>query len=144
MKKTHIIAIIVIAIAIGAIISTSGSSSAYLTFDEAKAMDKNGDHSKIHVVGTLLKDENKKIIGMEYNPEVDANYFSFILKDTTNVQMKVVFGSPKPADFERSEKVVIIGNVQGDVFKADKILMKCPSKYTEKEIKVKEQSKANQ
>jgi cytochrome c-type biogenesis protein CcmE len=137
MKKTHIIAIIVIAIAIGAIISTSGSSSAYLTFNEAKAMAKNGDLSKIHVVGTLLKDENKKIIGMEYHPEIDANYFAFILKDTTNVEMKVVFGSPKPADFERSEKVVIIGNVQNNVFKADKILMKCPSKYTEKEIKVK-------
>ena len=60
MKKTHIIAIIVIAIAIGAIISTSGSSSAYLTFDEAKAMAKNGDNSKIHVVGTLIKDANKK------------------------------------------------------------------------------------
>ncbi|MEY3417491.1 MAG: hypothetical protein RL711_288 [Bacteroidota bacterium] len=137
MKKTHIIAIIVIAIAIGAIISTSGSSSAYLTFNEAKAMAKNGDLSKIHVVGTLLKDENKKIIGMEYHPEIDANYFAFILKDTTNVEMKVVYGSPKPADFERSEKVVIIGNVQNNVFKADKILMKCPSKYTEKEIKVK-------
>jgi cytochrome c-type biogenesis protein CcmE len=136
MKKTHIIAIIVIAIAIGAIISTSGSSSAYLTFDEAKAMAKNGDNSKIHVVGTLIKDANKKIIGMEYNPEVDANYFSFLLKDTTNVEMRVVYGSPKPADFERSEKIVIVGKVQGDVFMADKILMKCPSKYTEKEIKV--------
>ena len=136
MKKTHIIAIIVIAIAIGAIISTSGSSSAYLTFTEAQQMAKDGDNSKIHVVGTLLKDQNKNIIGLEYHPEVDANYFAFMLKDTTNVEMKVVYGAPKPADFERSEKVVIIGNVQGDIFKADKILLKCPSKYTEKEIKV--------
>jgi cytochrome c-type biogenesis protein CcmE len=135
MKKTHIIAIIVIAIAIGAIISTSGNSSAYLTFTEAKALAADGDHSKIHVVGTLLKDANKNIIGLEYNPEADPNYFSFMLKDTTNVEMKVVYGAPKPADFERSEKVVIIGNVQNNIFKADKILLKCPSKYTEKEIK---------
>ena len=136
MKKTHIIAIIVIAIAIGAIISTSGSSNAYLTFSEAQKMAKDVDNSKIHVVGTLLKDQNKHVIGLEYNPEMDANYFAFMLKDTTNVEMKVVYGAPKPADFERSEKVVIIGNVQGDIFKADKILLKCPSKYTEKEIKV--------
>jgi cytochrome c-type biogenesis protein CcmE len=50
--------------------------------------------------------------------------------------MKVVYRNPKPADFERSEQIVIIGNVQKDIFVADKILMKCPSKYTEKEIKV--------
>ncbi|MDX5437475.1 MAG: cytochrome c maturation protein CcmE, partial [Pontibacter sp.] len=33
-----------------------------------------------------------------------------------------------------SEQVVITGNMQNNVFVADKILLKCPSKYVEKEV----------
>ena len=47
----------------------------------------------------------------------------------------MVYFNPKPQDFERSEQVVITGNMKNDVFVADKILLKCPSKYTENEIK---------
>jgi cytochrome c-type biogenesis protein CcmE len=39
--------------------------------------------------------------------------------------------NPKPANFEEAEKLVIEGSTQGDVFVADKILTKCPSKYNE-------------
>jgi cytochrome c-type biogenesis protein CcmE len=39
-----------------------------------------------------------------------------------------------PADFTKSEQVVIIGAYQNETFVADKILLKCPSKYQEKEV----------
>jgi len=137
MKTTHIILLVVIAAAIGVIISLTGSTSSYVTFKEAKELAANGDNEKIHVVGRLKKDASGKIQGMEYNPQKDPNYFKFDLTDTMQNTMAVVYPNPKPTDFERSEQVVIIGLVKDEVFVADKILMKCPSKYTEKEIKVK-------
>ena len=134
MKISHIIALVVVAIAIGVVVSTAGDASTYVTFNEAKALVAEGDHGDVHVVGELVKDRAGNI-EMLYQPEIDPNRFEFNLIDTNRTEMRVVFGNPKPADFERSEKIVIIGNVQGDVFRAKKILMKCPSKYTEKEVK---------
>jgi cytochrome c-type biogenesis protein CcmE len=134
MKTTHIILLVVIAAAIGVIISLTGSTSSYVTFKEAKEMAANGDNDKIHVVGKLRKDASGNLLGVVYNPQIDPNYFKFDLTDTMQTTMSVVYGNPKPVDFERSEQIVIIGSVKDEVFVADKILMKCPSKYTEKEI----------
>ena len=134
MKTTHIILLVVIAAAIGVIISLTGSTSSYVTFKEAQAMAANGENDKIHVVGKLRKDVSGNLLGVEYNPQIDPNYFKFDLTDTMQTTMSVVYGNPKPVDFERSEQIVIIGSVKDEVFVADKILMKCPSKYTEKEI----------
>ena len=134
MKTTHIILLVVIAAAIGVIISLTGSTSSYVTFKEAKEMAANGENDKIHVVGKLRKDASGNLLGVEYNPQIDPNYFQFDLTDTMQTTMSVVYGNPKPVDFERSEQIVIIGSVKDEVFVADKILMKCPSKYTEKEI----------
>jgi cytochrome c-type biogenesis protein CcmE len=135
MKKSYIIALGIIAIAIGVIISTAGDASTYVDFAEAENMAAEGDNEKVHVVGLLKKDADKNIIGMNYNPALDPNYFEFILVDNNNKEKKVVYISPKPQDFERSEQVVVIGSVKKDVFVAEKILMKCPSKYQETEIK---------
>lgn len=136
MKKAYIIGILVIAVAIGIIVSTAGDASTYVDFMEAKQMAQEGDNDKIHVVGTLEKDGSGQLLHTFYRPEVDPNYFEFELIDTKNEKMKVVYKNPKPADFERSEQIVVIGKVEKDIFVADKILMKCPSKYTEKEIQV--------
>jgi cytochrome c-type biogenesis protein CcmE len=135
MKKTHIIGIIIIALAIGIIMSTAGDASTYVSFKEAKELAEDGNSKKVHVVGRLKKDPAGHIVGMEYDPLKDPNYFSFILSDTNKLEQRVIYFNPKPQDFERSEQVVITGNMKNDVFVADKILLKCPSKYTEKEVK---------
>lgn|SRR5688572_18139120 len=140
MKKTHIIGIIIIALAIGIIMSTAGDASVYVSFKEAKELAEEGNNKKVHVVGRLLKDEQKHIIGLQYDPVKDPNYFSFMLVDTNKIEQRVVYYNPMPQDFERSEQVVITGNMQKDIFVADKILLKCPSKYTEKEIKAEQAS----
>lgn len=120
MKKIHIIGIIVIALSIGMILSTFSDSSTYASFKEA--MEAPGQ--EFHVVGKLNKAKP-----LEYNPEQNANLFGFYLVDREGLEQKVEFNGSKPQDFERSEQVVITGKMDGQTFKADKILMKCPSKY---------------
>jgi cytochrome c-type biogenesis protein CcmE len=122
MKKTHIIAIIVIAVAIGAILSTVSDSSTYASFNEA--IENPGD--EYHVVGQLNKEAE-----MIYNPEEDANLFIFSMIDNNGDEQRVHFAGSKPQDFERSEQVVLVGKYEDETFQASKILMKCPSKYNE-------------
>lgn len=135
MKRTHILGIAIIAIAIAIIVSTAGDASSYVSFKEAKELASDGDNTPVHVVGRLKKDANNHILGMQYDPLKDPNYFTFMLVDTNRLEQQVIYFKPKPQDFERSEQVVIIGKMQKDVFVADKILLKCPSKYVEKDIK---------
>lgn len=135
MKISYIIALIVIAVGVGVIISTTGNTSEYVDFGKAIEMEKDGDDSEVHVVGKLPKSASGEIQGMMYNPLLDANYFEFLLIDNNQKPMKVVFLQPKPQDFDKSEQVVVIGKMNKGVFLAEKILMKCPSKYEDKEIK---------
>src|SRR5687767_15995852 len=117
MKKTHIVALILIVISIGVIISMTGDYSRYETFATAHA----AEGREFHIVGELARQEE-----MEYNPERDPNYFSFYLQDKSGEERKVVFEGAKPQDFERSESIVLTGKMEGDEFHASKILMKCP------------------
>ena len=56
--------------------------------------------------------------------------------DNKGVEKKVVLNKNKPQDFERSEQIVLIGQMEGQEFHASDILMKCPSKYEDKEVKI--------
>ena len=133
MKKTYLFAIAIIGIAIAIIISTAGDASTYVTFSEAKTISVKSDgKAKVHVVGTLQKDPQGNVIGLF--PSEDKLSFSFILIDENGKSQEVFYYEPMPTDFKRSEKVVIIGGYVGDVFVADKILLKCPSKYQEQEV----------
>ncbi|MFN3403408.1 MAG: cytochrome c maturation protein CcmE [Cytophagaceae bacterium] len=135
MKKSHILAIVIIAIMIGIIVSTAGDSSSYVCFKEAIEMSAEGNSDKVHVVGKVKRDSKGNLSGLYYRPEIDPNYFSFILVDNNMQEQTVVYNNPKPQDFERSEQIVIIGSMKNEIFQADKILMKCPSKYEETELK---------
>jgi len=127
MKKSHLIGIVVIAIAIGLLLSLSGDVSTYSTFKDAI---QSGDRVKL--VGKLMKDKP-----MEYNPSVDPNYFGFHIEDADGDAGKVVLLAAKPQEFERSESIVLTGSMQEDVFVATEMLMKCPSKYKDEEIAIK-------
>ncbi|HSZ24155.1 MAG TPA: cytochrome c maturation protein CcmE [Cytophagaceae bacterium] len=135
MKTTNIILIVIIAVAIGIIISTSSDASKYVSFKEAYEMAAQGDHDKVHVVGKLMKASDGAIQGMFYNPLINPNHFEFVLVDNNKESHSVVYQNAKPQDFDKSEQVVVVGSVKGNVFVADEILMKCPSKYEEKEVK---------
>jgi cytochrome c-type biogenesis protein CcmE len=128
MKRGPIIGIIIIAMAIGVIISTYADSSTYGSFTEAKESQK-----ELHVVGKLSRGKE-----MFYNPQKDANYFSFYMVDNKGIECKVIFNGTKPQDFEKSEQIVLTGEMQNGDFYASKILMKCPSKYTQDKVEVTE------
>lgn len=132
MKKSHIFIIIVIAAAIGVIISTAGDASSYVTFDEAHKMAVAGNSESIHVVGELKKDNQGHVVGIE--PGADQVSFSFIMVDDNKKEQVVVYNEPMPQDFMRSEKVVVIGGYSGETFVANKILLKCPSKYQDQKL----------
>ncbi|MCF0039562.1 cytochrome c maturation protein CcmE domain-containing protein [Dyadobacter fanqingshengii] len=129
MKKIQIFGLIIIAVAIGIIVSTAGDASTYVDFTKAKEMAQEGDAESIHVVGKLKKDASGHIIGMEYQPQLDPNYFAFTLIDNNQVEQRVVYKNSKPQDFDKSEQVVVVGKMVNGQFSAEKILMKCPSKY---------------
>ena len=134
MKKTHLFLLVVIAAAVGIISSTMADASTYSTFTMARQLAAAGNASKIHIVGTLPRDEAKQPVGLEYDPLVNPNYFAFTLVDTLHVAQRVVYRNPKPQDMDKSEQVVIVGAMKDGVFEADQILTKCPSKYVEKDL----------
>ncbi len=136
MKASYIVLLVVIAVAVGVILSSTGSASEYVDFAKAEAMASNGNDELVHVVGSLLKDVSGAYVGMVYNPSVDPNHFEFMLTDTKNTTRKVLFFEPKPQDFEKAEQIVIIGHAKAGVFVANKILMKCPSKYEDEKVKI--------
>ena len=121
MKKSYIIALALIAIAVAAIMSTVSDSSTYASF--AIATDHPG--KEFHVVGKLNKEKPQ-----DYQPEVNANLFSFYMTDNEGKERKVFLNKTKPQDFDRSEQIVIIGKMAREEFHASDVLMKCPSKYS--------------
>jgi len=133
MKKSHILILVVIAVAIGIIVSTSSDASTYVGFDEAMSLSTAGNKKEIHVVGQLKKDDEGHVIGITEG--ADKVSFSFMMVDDTGKEQRVNYNQPMPADFLRSEKVVVIGSYHGSDFNASKILLKCPSKYQEKTVK---------
>ena len=134
MKKSHLFVLAIIAVAAAIIFSTTADASVYVGFGEARQRAAEGNATKVHVVGKLLRDGQKRPIDLEYDPMTDPNYFAFTLVDTMQVAQRVVYNNPKPQDFDASEQVVITGNMRGKVFMADKILLKCPSKYVKKDL----------
>lgn len=120
MKKTHIVMLVAIALAIGALLMLSTDFSTYDTIDSAKQ--KQGKF--VHLIAKLDKSAQ-----IEYDPANNPNYLAFIVVDSLGARTKVVYHNTKPAELENSERVVLKGKMQGDVFECKDILLKCPSKY---------------
>jgi cytochrome c-type biogenesis protein CcmE len=123
MKRSHIIALVIIAVAIAALVGTLNDSSSYADLTEAFAHPE----EEFHVVGTL--DRSKPIV---YEPSVNASLTRFTMTDLKGRSCEVKLAMAKPTDLERSERVVLIGKAgtEGD-FHAKDMLLKCPSKYNE-------------
>lgn len=127
MKKIHVIGIVMIVVAVVLLTNAAGDMSTYASFQEAEK-----SHQRVKIAGELAKDKT-----MEYKPEVDPNYFSFYIKDMNGEERKVVLLAAKPQDFELSEQIVLTGQMEGEIFVATDMLMKCPSKYKDEEIYIK-------
>jgi len=121
MKTSHIVIIIIVAVVgIGAMVSLMSESRSYADFPTAaKHPDKSFD-----IIGTL--DTTQAIV---YDAMVNPDEFSFWMYDDRGNHSKVIVSKPKPQDFEKSISVVLSGQMDGNVFRASNVLLKCPSKY---------------
>ncbi len=128
MKKTHILAIGILAIAIGILITASKDVTTYANFAQAA---QSGD--KVKLVGQLVKDRP-----VEYDPEKNADFLAFWVRDDAGEIRRVELNAAKPQDFERSESIVLTGEMKGETFAAAEMLLKCHSKYKDQEIYVRE------
>ena len=129
MKKSSIIGIVVIGLAIAIIISTSEGASSYTNFSEAYEMSASGRKNNIHVTGELKKDIEGNVVGI--NPSAEKTSVSFIMVDDSGKEQTVFLNEPMPADLLRSERIVVVGSYKQERFIAKKVILKCPSKYME-------------
>ena len=53
----------------------------------------------------------------------------FAMADEHGRQLQVEYGGVKPGNFEDATQVVAVGTYEGGIFRAEQLLVKCPSKY---------------
>lgn len=125
MKRTHIIALVFIVIAIGAVISTVFNADTYASFEEARKH----PGREFHIIGELIKDKpiEEKVVS-------NTLMMTFFMTDNQGGETRVTYFGAKPQDFEKSDQVVLIGAFEGDAFVASSLLLKCPSKYNPNEF----------
>lgn len=135
MKKTHIIALVIVGIAIAMIATTYGDTSIYTTFPSAKNYAENGNKQDIHIVGALKKDAQGNPMDLFFNDKSPVMELSFsLIDDEGNEELVTFYDVAKPMEIERSEKIVVIGHYENGKFLGKEILLKCPSKYENTEL----------
>ncbi|MBM3442717.1 MAG: cytochrome c maturation protein CcmE [Bacteroidetes bacterium] len=122
MKKMHIILLVVIAAVIAGLLTWMKDLSTYDTVASARRK----DGRFVHLIARL--DRSAPVV---YDPIKDPNFLSFHALDSLGQRTQVVYRNAKPVDLERSERVVMKGRMQGEIFECSEIVLKCPSKYTE-------------
>ena len=119
VKTIIAIAVVIIAAGVGlSSLFTGGGMISYVSFSEARAASGN-----VQVMGEILA------TGTSYESETGT--FIFHIANDTGDEMKVVYKGTKPGNFDQATSVVCVGKFQNDAFHADKLLVKCPSKYQE-------------
>lgn len=130
MKRNHILAMLMLVAAIVIFVNASGDIGTYYTFEMASKAT-----NPVKVNGTLNPEYEIK-----FNPEENANLFSFHMLDSKGNSSEVIMTAAMPQDFERSEEVVVTGNFKDNTFIATEILTKCPSKYKDEELYIRSDS----
>lgn len=120
MKKIQLIMLVVIALAIAGLLTLTKDITTYDSI--ASARKKEGRF--VHLIAKLDRSEP-----VQYDPMKDPNYLSFFAVDSLGARTKVVYRNAKPPELEHSDRVVLKGQMNGEVFECREILLKCPSKY---------------
>jgi cytochrome c-type biogenesis protein CcmE len=120
MKRRHWIGIAVIILFIAySAVTFSNSLTPYVTFDQAKAK-----NSTVQVRGILV---DNKVMSLNGGKEI-----SFRLRDEAGREAVVRYKGLKPDGLEQATGIVAIGRFNSGEFLAEKLLIKCPSKYKER------------
>lgn len=123
MKPGPIIAFVIIVGALSfALFSFKGSLVAYMPFQQAVQAASTG--ATVQIMGAPVKNET--------HYDLDRKALMFTLAEaTTGKTMPVLFRSPKPDNFDEAVRITAIGHYDPtqQIFLADNLLVKCPSKY---------------
>ena len=122
MKKSHLYilgGVLILAFAGFALASFQQSLTPYVPFDQARATER-----VVQVSGGLLQDSSS------YDTGTGSLHFTLVDEETSET-MPVRYEGLKPANFEEAVSIVAIGrySAAAETFEADKLLVKCPSKY---------------
>jgi cytochrome c-type biogenesis protein CcmE len=117
---------LVVVIVVVALIATSfsGSTSEYLTISQVKALGPDQTQNS-RVAGKIVSDS---VLW-----DTAAFHLAFEIEDETG-RLPISYNGPKPDMMADAVEAVAIGKYDpaNQVFAADELLMKCPSKYEEK------------
>ncbi len=93
----------------------------YVSFDEAR-------HSRgvVQVMGGLDK--------LSGSYDQARGELSFVILDDSGARMPVVYRGIKPGNFQDAISIVAIGPYRAGRIEAEKLLVKCPSKYQGAEV----------
>jgi cytochrome c-type biogenesis protein CcmE len=118
---------VVVVIVVVALIATgfSGSNSEYLTISEVKALGLDQTQDS-RVAGKIVPDSVKW--------DTATIHLAFEIEDDTG-RLPISYKGPKPDMMADAVEAVAIGRYDpaSQVFTAGELLMKCPSKYEEKQ-----------
>jgi len=93
----------------------------YVTFDEARKA-----RGVVQVMGGLDKTSDRY--------DTATQRLSFDLVDEKGRRMPVIYGGIRPANFKDAISIVAIGRYHEGRIDAEKLLVKCPSKYQGAEV----------
>ncbi|KDA54781.1 hypothetical protein EG19_09020 [Thermoanaerobaculum aquaticum] len=120
MNRRAVWTVVGLALIVGFVAFGAGAFKAsltpYVSFAQARA-----SQDAVQVAGKLVQ-------GSSYYDEANGKLV-FVLEDTQGDRMKVEFAGTKPGNFEEATQIVAIGRFTNGVFVAEKLLVKCPSKY---------------
>ena len=113
------LSIVTIAVAYLLLSGIRDSSLYYLTVDELTSGYKDSGQRSVRVVG--------KVSDIDESGELSALKFYLSYNDSS---LYVIYKGPRPRSFGREMDVVVEGTLGRDgVFKAERLLTKCPSRY---------------
>jgi cytochrome c-type biogenesis protein CcmE len=117
--------VLIIGLIIVLIVQATVSTGAYyLTVSEIQEQVPGINGQRVRVSGPVVDGSE------DWNPQEIT--LRFAISDETGAQLPIVFYGPRPDNFQRAAEAIIEGEMTSEgAFKADTLLLKCPSRYEE-------------
>jgi cytochrome c-type biogenesis protein CcmE len=124
-KIKFIVGGVMVALAIVYLIFTgiTSNSAYFLTVDELYAKGEAIENRTVRVAGEVdadtIKFDNRDLI------------LTFDVADESGERLPVIFNGPKPDQMRHGAEAILEGKYDGQIFTAQSLLLKCPSRYEE-------------
>jgi cytochrome c-type biogenesis protein CcmE len=141
-------ALIIVAIVYLIYASTKASAQYFFTIDELQARGQSMLGQNVRISGAVIGDS------IQYDPQTLSLHFTIAnvpadnkqieaqgglaavlhaaVTDSSRTRMQIVYNGPKPDLLRDEAQAIMTGHLAGDnVFHADELLLKCPTKYEE-------------